>query len=543
MGMTIDQLKAVHPLYQKHKAFWDFLMACYEGIKALIEWGVFTKHERESIANYNRRVAEAYGFSYSGSIVDILNFYLFKKPAIRDLGPLKKDKQYELFQKDCDMYGEPFESWLLESGRYASILGHVGVLVDKSGKVFGSKGEEINAGVYPYVARYFPQNILDWGYDKDDNGRPYLKMLKLYDDDGTYIVWTTEGWEKYVITEEDAGVTTVPNVTPGASGSVGGSTSKQDEITPFDYGANPFIKDGKGEIPFIWWYNIKSKTRNIGVSDIKDISYIDASIIRNLSEGEEVINFAAFPMMRKPMREAGPEAEKGDDEAGVTAILEFDPDKPESKPDWLQSAVKEPADALLGWIVNKVQEIYRSSNVGGMASTEIQTQAKSGTALKSEFQMLNSKLVSKGANAENVERAINRYWLMWQKQADQADKVSVERSKTYDVEDLAEDLENALTAKTLVQSELFIKALQKRIARQMLPGMEDDEMVKVDKEIDESEFSTGGVNPFGGGGEGVQPGEGSTGGGKKLVPIPGGKGTGIPPAKGTPAAASGEGGD
>jgi hypothetical protein len=147
--------------------------------------------------------------------------------------------------------------------------------------------------------------------------------------------------------------------------------------------------------------------------------------------------------------------------------------------------------------------------------------------------MLNSKLVSKGANAEKVEHGINRYWLMWQKMEDKADQVSVERSKSYDVEDLAADLENALTAKTLVQSELFIKALQKRIARQMLPNAEDDDMGKIDKEIDASEFSAGGINPFGAGGEGTQPAEGSTGGGKKLVPIPGGK-TG--PAKATPAA-------
>jgi hypothetical protein len=548
MGMTVDQLKSVHPLHQKNKTFWDFLLACYEGIRALIEWGIFTKHERESLANFNRRVDEAYGFSYSQSIVDIFNHYLFKTPPVRDLGPLKTDKQYEMFQKDCDLYGEPYESWLLETGRYASIMGHVGILVDKSGKTFGSKGEELTAGVYPYVARYHPQNILDWEYDKDENGRPYLSMVKLLDDDQTYIVWTTEKWERYALTDDDLkAATTVQDVTAGATGVKGGGVSddKQNEIAPTEWGANPFIKEGgRGEIPFLWYYNIKSKTRGVGVSDIKDVAYIDASIIRNLSEGEEVINFAAFPMMRKPMREAGAASEKGTDEAGVVAILEFDPEKPESKPDWLESKVKEPLDSMLMWIAKKAEEIYRTSNAGGMASTEIQTQAKSGVALKSEFQLLNSKLVSKGNNTEKAERGINRYWMMWQKTADKADQVTVERSKSYDVEDLASDLENALTAKTLVQSEIFVKTLQKRIARQMLPNMEDDEMDKIDKEIEASTYGPA-ANAFGAGavGDETQPAEGSTGGpGGKLVPLPTGKGgaPGAAPSTEAQAAAGGE---
>jgi hypothetical protein len=88
------------------------------------------------------------------------------------------------------------------------------------------------------------------------------------------------------------------------------------------------------------------------------------------------------------------------------------------------------------------------------------------------------------------------------------------------VENLAQDLENALTAKTLVQSELFIKALQKRTARQMLPNMEDDEMAKIDKEI-EASAGGGSANPFGAGAneEGGAPGEGGEQGGK-LVPLP-----------------------
>jgi hypothetical protein len=486
-GMTIEQLELTNDTYTENKTYWDFLLSSYEGIRSLIQNGfAITRHERESQDNYDRRKDEAYAFGYSQSVVDLFNFYLFKAPAKRDMGTLSKDAQWEMFEKDCNLYGDNFQVWLLESQRWAGVFGHVGVLIDKSSQTFGSTAAEINADVYPYVARYFPQNILDWEFDRDENNRPYLKYLKLYDDDGYYRIWTNEWWAVYQVTEEVKAETSKTTVTDVSTGKIrGGTTTNQKSkaiVKPIAAGENPHR-----EIPFVWMYNIKGKERPLGISDIKDVSYIDASIIRNLSEGEEVITYAAFPMMRKPYEEIGEGASNrgGQDDVGVTAILQFDPEQPDSKPDWLNSAVAEPIDAILKWIDMKVQEIYRATNIGGMASTEIQTQAKSGVALKSEFQLLNGKLVSKGNNVEEAELSIKRFWCMWQNKMQAFDDISVEWSENYDVENLAQDLENALTAKTIVQSKKFIAALQKNIARAMLPNAENSLLTEIDQEIDE----------------------------------------------------------
>ena len=459
--MHVSDLRAVHREYEKNMLEWRFLMASYEGAKELVRLGFLIRNERESIANWRRRLTEAYGFSYSKSIVDLFNFYLFKKPVKRTLGPLSTDEAWNNFMRDCNLYGDHFDWFLHNQGKWASIEGHMGILVDKASATVETRAEELAAGIYPYVAAYFPLAILDWAFARDQFNRPFLAYLKLKDDDDQYRLWWQDHWQIWAEPLLDDGTK---------------ATDDQDAQFIAE-GPNPL-----GEIPFVWLYNERSKTIPIGVSDIHDVARIDVSILRNLSQGEEVINYGAFPMMRKPMQEAG--GSRTVDETGVTAILEFDPEHPDSKPDWLEAEVKDPIEAILMYIARKVEEIYRSTNVGGMASTEISTVAKSGVALKTEFQLLNSKLVSKAVNMEKAEIQIINFWLRWQEQEDLEKDITVERPRTYEVENLAADLENALTASTVVKSKKFMQQLQKMIARMMLPALDDDQWKEIDDEID-----------------------------------------------------------
>jgi hypothetical protein len=445
-------------------------MASYEGARELVRQGYLKRNERESQANYTRRLQEAYGFSYSKSVIDLFNFYLFKKPVKRNMGPLTEDELWNMFVKDCNLYGDNFDDFMTEQGRYASIYGHIGILVDKANKAFETRAQQLEAGVYPYLAPYFPPAILDWSYDRDENNRPFLSYLKLLDDldgeDFQYRVWYPDHFEVWEVPDVDE--------------SSGKSTDDSAEGKLIMEGENPL-----GEIPFVWLYNLRGKVRPIGVSDIHDVARIDVSILRNLSHGEEVISYAAFPMMRKPMREARPDGAKADqaDEAGVTAVLEFDPDHPESKPDWLEARVQEPIAAILDWIGRKVAEIYRAVNAGGMASMEVSTAPKSGAALKAEFQLLNSNLVRKATNLEQAEKKIVEYWARWEG-IEGIEDITIERSRTYDVENLAADLENVLTAKTIVMSKKFKAILQKNVVRAMLPAAEDAQLIEIDEEID-----------------------------------------------------------
>ena len=468
--MDKDTLKKTHPFHERFVREWDFLVSAYEGVRALVEFGVMQQHPRESEDNYKTRMSEIFGFGYSRSIIDIFNHYLFRKPAKRELGGLAKDEDWASFVDDCDLHGNDLETFLVEQQRYASIYGHVGLLVDKPAVSTMTRKDEKDIGAYPYLAAYHPQNILEWKYERTDAGRPYLSFLKLLDEDGRFRIWTIEVWEVWEIPIDEKG--------------------KEGEPVMVASGQNLLA-----EIPFVWVYNNKTRLRNIGSSDISEVARIDVSILRNLSHGEEVIKYAAFPMMRKP-RSLGDEP----DAVGPTAILEYDPTNPESKPDWLEAKCLEPIDAILKWIDLKVSEIYRSSNAGGLAAVEMSRQAKSGVALKQEFQLLNAKLVGKAKNLSEAEMSLVWHWLKWQGKDSLYPEISIERPLNFDIEDLVTDLANALTLKDLIPSKSFQAALQKAMTRQALPCLKDEDFKVIDEEIEKSgsriPASGGGKNEY-----------------------------------------------
>jgi len=468
--LTVEELKSTHELYDLFIEEWDFLYAAYQGTKALLDLGCLLKHERETPENFKNRVKSAYGFAYTTSIVDILNFYLNKKAPKREVpDKVQNDVLYTSFLSDANLEGDGLDEFLTEASRLASIMGFVGCLVDKANVELRTRQEQIDNQVYPYLSQYFPQAILDWTIERNEFGRPTLTMIKLYNNDQTYTIWFQDHFEIWDIPKDQNGEELIKN-------------TKANLISSLSHNL--------GEIPFVFIVNKKWRKRPIGKSDVSDIARIDVSIIRNLSQGEEIIDYSAFPMMRKPFEEGRPDqqVEKNTD-VGPTAILGFDPDNPDSKPDWLPSESDAPMKALIDWILMKIAEVYRSSNVGGLAATEVQTQAKSGTALQTEFQLLNSTLVRKAINLEKAERIIHWLFYKWEYPLEAKkliDETKVERERTYDVENLAMDLDNIITSKTIVISQKFNEAMQKKTVRMMLPSWTENNLKEIDDEIEKS---------------------------------------------------------
>lgn len=463
-----EELDATHAVYDENIDEWIFRRATYSGIKALLKLDLLWRHERESEENWDRRRREMYSFGYTKSIVDLFTFYLFKHEVERQLGTLSEDPLWQLFMDDCDLYGTELDEYLNEQSKYASIYGHVGVLVDKpvdsstvdeegnERTVTRTRADDVKNGLYPYLAAYHPPSILDWQYARDKANRPYLAYLKLLDDEGRYRCWWPDKWEVWQKDEENE--------------------DGDDKAILVAEGVNTL-----GVIPFVWLYNEKTEIIGMGESDVEDIAHIELAIIRNLSQGEEVINYSAFPMLLLPKERVGQESS---DEVGVKAILEFDPENPNAKPEWMTPEVSGPITSILQWISRKVAEIYRASNAGGMSSTELSTDAKSGAALEAEFQLLNSKLCKKAVQLEKAELGVIYFWLLWQRmQAKYAD-VMIRRERKYDVENLARDLADDLTAMTIVTSQLFKAEIQKTVARRMLPAVADETMDAIDAEIE-----------------------------------------------------------
>lgn len=448
--MTREELETVHEKYEANSDEWRFFGLAYSGGRAFIEEVIDRKSIRESDNNFAERQEEAINFNYCASIVDLFNFYLTEKDVTRELKSLSTDTQWQMFLSDCDLTGTNYDTYLNEAQKLASAYGSVGILVDKAKTDLNTVEAEISAGVYPYLSLYTLPHILDWEHDKDPiSGRPRLKYLKLKDSSNVYRIWTLDRWEVWQVDESNR----------GAAGN----------CSMIDDGPNTL-----GEIPFIWAPNMTCITDPyLGISDIKDISYIVASIVRNISMGDEIIKFAGFPMMRKPMVQQGMEDEE--DVVGVSAVTEFDPQFGEGgKPDWMETKILEPVEAILKWIDRKVDEAFRVAHLSGVhGQRKSNNEVASGLALRYEFQQLKTVLTKKAESLNEAERRIIYFWLKWQNREELAKGIEIKRSKNFSINDLADNLENLILAAENVRSTTFVQRIQEAIAKSTLPDMSD----------------------------------------------------------------------
>ena len=459
--MTRQELEKKHETYTKHIEDWEFYGAGYNGGKEFIDVALH-KMPRESQANYNTRKKDAICLNYCTIIVDIFSFYLTEKSAKRDMGELINDELWQMFLKDCDLHQTNFDFYMNEGQKIAATYGSTGILVDKpAGKKGRTRKEEIEKRIYPYLALYTLPNIWDWRFRRDpETNRPILSYLKLREQDGTILIWTEESWKRWKINDGRKGAEEVSLVNEG--------------------------KNTLKEIPFVWLPNIRNPLDPIiGISDIKEVSLITASIMRDISCGDEVIKYAGFPMLLKPME---PEGEGSDDIVGVTAVMEFDPENPNAKPAWLESEIEEPINAILEWLNRKIIEIYQISHLSGVHAHEKSDQVRSGVAMRYEFQQLGRVLAKKSENLTEAELNVIRLWLKWQRKEEIFKKITITRSTDFSVDDLAEDLNNQLTAIKIVPTEKFRKAIARQVARQVLRDVGDDEMQEIINEIDEADF-------------------------------------------------------
>jgi hypothetical protein len=457
--MTYDELVSTHEIHKDNVNTWIFLGSAYNGGDEFLRLSL-EKHPRESQDNWVARVKDGFAFNYAAIVVDLFSFYLTEKaPDRSNMGRLLNDPFWKMFLRDCDLSNTNFDEFLIESQRTASIYGTMGVLVDKARSSIGmTRKAALKKGIYPYCSSYILPNILDWRYDRDEEtNRPELAYLKLKDNDGKYIIWSTDSWEMWRIDDKKIPVLEAQG------------------------------ENALGEIPFVWLHNIRNPNNPfIGVSDIKEIARINASIIRNLSCGEEVIKFAGFPMLRLPQSADG--QEETEKVVGHTSVLQFNPEHGnEGKPDWLESAIREPIESIMEWIDRKIGEVYQMSHLSGIHAHEKSDQVRSGVALRYEFQQLGRVLAKKSVNLTEAELSIIRLWLKWQNQSDMYEEINIYRTKDFSVDDLNQNLQNLTIARTLSPSITFKREVAKMVAKKNLPDATTELLVQINKELDEAE--------------------------------------------------------
>jgi hypothetical protein len=446
MGYTRADLELQHQHYKGLILSWEYFIRSYLGGKEYAQGKFLQAYQLEFENEYYKRIQNTPLDNHCRNVIDIYSSFLFRVPPVRQLGSLEGDQSVEEFIADADLEGRSFNSLLRESQRFASVYGHVWLIVDKPSTNVMTRAEELDQGIRPYLNIYTPENVLDWHYTRNDAGYYYLDYLKIREEQ------TAEGeyYKLWYLDKIDC---------------VFVSSTSRDEPKLVSSLPNPLMK-----IPAVILYNQRSPMRGLGVSDLTDVADLQKAIYNEFSEIEQIIRLSNHPSLVK--------TKDTDAGAGAGSIIEI----PENLDANLKPYILQPngsnLDGVLRSITHKVEAINRLTHVGTLRATAERVQ--SGIALRTEFELLNARLSEKSKLMELAEEQIWRLFADWQETVFDGE---IEYPESFDIRDWATDLELLQQAKASnIKSATFAKEIDKQIARTVIE--DDTTLEQIDSEID-----------------------------------------------------------
>ena len=440
MAYARQEILDVHKDYEESINKWEFYIRSFNGGFDYSAGQYLHRYNLELDNEYAKRLGNTALDNHCKNVVQIYSSFLFRVKPSRDFGSIQDDPILESFLKDADLEGNNFNTVMQQAQNYASIYGHVFLFLDKPNFTTNTLAEEIENEIKPYLSIVTPENVFDWNFERQINGRYVLNYMKVREEvdrnGGTYFrIWTNEKidtvYQKANYDEPEL-IDTVPN--------------------------------RLGKIPAVILYNSKSHKRGIGMSDLTDIADLQKSIYNEYSEIEQLIRLTNHPSLVKT---PGVNAS-----AGAGAIIEMpDEMEPNLKPYLLQPSGQS-LDAIMASIRNKVEAINRISHIGAVRNTK--TQIASGIALQTEFELLNARLSEKADYMQLAEEQLFKLFAMFQ---DKEFDGEINYPDSFNIRDYASDLVFYQQAKAVnIQSPTLQKEIDKEIARSVV---DDDEKLGV----------------------------------------------------------------
>ena len=445
MSYTRDQAIAVHKDYQETVNNWEYYIRSYNGGYDYMIGQYLNRYNLELDNEFNQRLANTPCDNHCKNVIQIYSSFLFRVKPSRNFGSLADEQSLENFLKDADLEGNSLSNVVKQAQNYASIYGHCFMILDKPNIQTSTRAEELQQDIRPYVSIVTPENVLDWNFERQPNGKYELNYLKIREEvdreNGTYMrIWYPDRIDTLYMPdrEEPRIIDTVDN-----------------QI---------------GKIPAVILYNSKSHKRGIGQSDLTDIADLQKSIYNEYSEMEQLIRLTNHPsLVKTPSVNAS---------AGAGAVIEM-PDElePNLKPYLLQPSGSS-LTSIMDSIESKVNSINRIAHIGAVRTTK--TNISSGVALQTEFELLNARLSEKADNLEIAEEQLFRLYSMFQ---DTPFDGEINYPDSFNIRDYATDLLFYQQAKAInVQSPTLSKEIDKEIARAVVD--DDEKLNNIFDEID-----------------------------------------------------------
>ena len=445
MAYTRDQAIAVHKDYQETVNNWEYYIRSYNGGYDYMVCQYLHRYNLELDNEFNQRLANTPCDNHCKNIIQIYSSFLFRVRPSRDFGSLADEPTINNFLKDADLEGNSLNTVIKQAQNYASIYGHCFLILDKPNVTTNTRAEELDQDIRPYLSIVTPENVFDWNYERQLNGKYELNYLKIREEvdkkGGTYMrVWYPDRIDTIYMAEreEPRVIDTVDNMI--------------------------------GKIPAVILYNAKSHKRGIGQSDLTDIADLQKAIYNEYSEMEQLIRLTNHPsLVKTPSVNAS---------AGAGAVIEM-PDElePNLKPYLLQPSGSS-LQSIMDSIKNKVESINRIAHTGAVRTQK--TGISSGVALQTEFELLNARLSEKADNLQISEEQLFRLYALFQNGVFDGE---INYPDSFNIRDYATDLMFYQQAKAInVQSPTLSKEIDKEIARAVVD--DDEKLNLIFNEID-----------------------------------------------------------
>ena len=446
MAYTRDDAYNTHKDYRENVNLWEYYIRSFNGGYDYTIGQYLNRYNLELDNEYNQRLGNTPCDNHCKNIIQIYSSFLFRVKASRNFGSMADEPSLESFLKDADLEGNTFNSVMKQAQNYAAIYGHCFMILDKPAIQTRTRADELNQEIRPYISIVTPENVLDWNFKREVNGKYYLDYLKIREevdkDGGTYFrLWFPDRIET-IYSKDDRSDPTIIDT------------------------ADNLI----GKIPAVILYNSKSHKKGIGQSDLTDIADLQKAIYNEYSEIEQLIRLSNHPsLVKTPSVNAS---------AGAGAIIEMPEEiEPNLKPYLLQPNGSN-LNSIMTSIDNKVNSINRIAHIGAVRTTK--TQVSSGIALQTEFELLNARLSEKADNLELAEEQIFRLYAQFQNVNFDGE---INYPDSFNIRDYASDLMFFQQAKASgVESATLTKEIDKEIARAVVDN--DEKLNEIFEEID-----------------------------------------------------------
>lgn len=477
-----------HPEYKEKVEHWDFLYETYLGKREWFAKNIF-KFNREGSETYSDRLKRAYRFNHTREVVDLVNKYLFKNPAMRkeDTNPVLQQ-----FRQCATMSGLSLQDFERQAGRMASIFGRVYAVVDNTfkGQEDGvvSVADQKQSGGKLYAYLVLPHEFLDCGYD-DLGHFEWVLIRENYreDDDpfessgevtARYRLWTKTSWALF-----------------GVDG--------KGNATHLDSGDHNL-----GVVPVVKCDHIESDEKYSVPALIEDIAYLDRAIANYLSNLDQIINDQTFSQLIMPaqgvLRHTGTDSVFDDDAAieaqqrrvqklGTSQILLFDGEQGVA-PSYISPDPRQ-ARLIVETISKIINEIYHTVGLAGERTKQdnaVGIDNSSGVAKAYDFERVNALLTAKAAAMQAFANRLETLACIYGGEdltMDDRGPDTVLYPTNFDVRNLVSELSIAQEL-ALVNAPIEVRRLQmKGVVSKLWPLLDDAKTKKLEQAIDAWEDS------------------------------------------------------